>query len=194
MKKQEILKSIENDIYSGSLKAFDKNIGLLFEIETDFEASKQLATIIAKQYTRFKADMLAKFMEIILRKKPSIGLTNFPDNFLFRVSIIKGSKDLYDCFVEESILPAIKELDEDDKSTYFAELLNIAEGWTAQLFDNYAECVKGMDYNGAFSRYEKNESVALIHQEDYETMESIMEHFNAIVGRRDIIKDLEDRI
>lgn len=34
----------------------------------------------------------------------------------------------------------------------------------------------------------------LIHNEDFETVESVVEKYNAIIGRRAILKDLEDRV
>jgi hypothetical protein len=194
MEKHEILKQIENCIINGSINGLEKNLDLLFNDIPDEETSKHLALIIAKLYTRFKADMFAKVLEVIIRKRPNLGLINHPNNFLFQMAVVKGSKDLYDCYIEESALPAVANMDSEDKDSYIYELLGSAEDWTAQLFDNYKECVKGIDYNGAFSRYEKDSSIALIHQENYEIIETIMEHFNAIVGRRDIIKDLSERV
>lgn len=50
-----------------------------------------------------------------------------------------------------------------------------------------------MDFNGVFARYEKDNSIALIHQEDFEIMDDVVEKYNSIVGRRDILADLEKR-
>ena len=193
MEKQEILENIANSIDNGNLSGLSKSLDLLLEVVTDEEASQQLSIILFERYTRYKADMLAKIMEIIIRKRPNLALLKEAENFLFRVVIASGSKDLYDCYIEEAIQPAMAKKNQDDQEMYYCDLFSVAEELTEKFFGNYIECVKGVDYNGSFGRYEKDNNVALIHQEDYETMNAIMENFNKMVGRRDILKDLSEK-
>jgi len=193
MEKQEILENIANSIDNGNLSGLSKSLDLLLEVVTDEEASQQLSIILFERYTRYKADMLAKIMEIIIRKRPNLALLKKEENFLFRLVITSGSKDLYDCYIEEAIQPTMAKMKQDDQEMYYCGLFSVAEELTEKFFGNYIECVKGVDYNGSFGRYEKDNNVALIHQEDYETMNAIMENFNKMVGRRDILKDLSEK-
>jgi len=190
MEKQEILEAIDQCISVCDAKGITKNVDLLIDNVKEEEASKLLSILIFNQYSRYKADALAKVMEIIIRHRPNLALLKHPENFFFRLVIITGSKDLYDCYIEESVEPYISKLDDDGKSEYVYDLYIIAQGLTDKFFENYKECVKGIDYNGAFGRYEMNDNLALINQEDYETLGIITENFNTIVGRRDILKML----
>ncbi|MEI6627540.1 MAG: UDP-N-acetylmuramate dehydrogenase, partial [bacterium] len=44
----------------------------------------------------------AKMMEIIIRKRPNLAMLQFPENYLFRVAVLRGSTDLYECYIEEA--------------------------------------------------------------------------------------------
>ena len=153
-----------------------------------------MATRLFARYITHKADSTAKLMEVIIRQKPRLSMFKFPANDMFRAAIARGSVDLYECYIEEAIEPHLQGKTEDKQTDCYLELFNTAEDLTLELFSQYQRCVKGTDFNGAFARYEKNENVALIHQEDFQIMDDVVENFNAIIGRRDILKDLNKRM
>ena len=194
MKKEEILEEIDDCMLRCDAKGLANNVDELLKVSKQEEVSYDLATRLFARYTTFKADSTAKLMEVIIRQKPRLAMLKFPENDMFRAAILRGSMDLYECYIEEAIEPHLKGKSEDKQVDCYLELYNIAEGLSLELFSQYQRSVKGTDFNGAFARYEKNENIALIHQEDFQIMDDVVENFNAIVGRRDILKDLNKRM
>ncbi|WP_026978114.1 hypothetical protein [Flavobacterium tegetincola] len=161
---------------------------------TEEDASRDLAEYIYLKFTTFKADSMAGLMQIMIHANPNTALLKFPENYLFRAAVIKGSVDLYECFIEEGIEPFLKGKDEEEVMDYYAELHEVAYTLNEKFFPEYVPCIKGMDFNGAFAKDKSNPSAVLIHGEDFETMDDVVEKYNTILGRRDIIKDLEKRM
>ena len=184
---------LEENLQQGNLKGFAENLDNLFHSVSEEKVCKILSVIFFQYYTRYKADYLAKFLEISIRKSPGMALLNHPENDLFKLTILRGSKDLYDCYIEEGVAPFLSNVLEEEHELHYMELQGIAESISESLFPKYVECLKGMDYNGAFGKYEKNEKVVLINSEDYETLEDVAAKYNTIIGRRDIINDLSKR-
>jgi hypothetical protein len=136
---------------------------------------------------------MAGLLQMMVRDNPQLALLKFPENFLYRLVIVKGSVDLYECFIEEAVEPFLKDKDEDDQLDYYADLFTTAMQLNDFFFPEYTQCIKGMDFNGIFATYENNSDVSLIHTEDFKTMDDVVEKYNTIIGRRDIIIDLEKR-
>ena len=157
------------------------------------EACKDIAEFIYLKYTTFNADTMAGFMEIAIKHKPEIAQLRFPENYLFRAAIIKGSKDLYDCFIEEAVEPYLASKNEEETADYYTELYSVAYNLNEHFFPQYVPCVKGMDFNGAFGHNSTGPGIAQIHISDFEVMNHVLEKYNTIIGRRDIIADLEER-
>ena len=159
-----------------------------------FEASKFISEVFFSEYTIYKADALALFLEKVIRKEPELALINHPDNFLFKLCIVTGSKDLFDCYIEESTAPFLQNQDSDEADIYYTELLDIATKLTDFFFKQYSLCIKGQHYNGAFSNSENYENAVILNRDNYETMELVMTNYNKIVGRRIILEDLEKKL
>lgn len=194
MKHKETLNEIKKCIESGYFTSVDILIDELLNVLSDFEASKQLSGLILNEYTTFRSGHLANLLETIIRKRPELAQVNYPENFIFKLCVISGSKDLYECFIEEAAEPFLKKKNEADKDEYYIDLYSTALKLTDLFFPQYVKAIKGMDYNGAFSTLESNENVLLINRENYEVMEKVVEDYNRIVGRRDILSDLEKRM
>jgi hypothetical protein len=74
------------------------------------------------------------------------------------------------------------------------ELLNTAQTLVDYFFPDYKKCVKGLHYNGSFGVQDYKENVVLMHREDYKIMGDVVEKYNTLIGRRDILKDLNTRV
>jgi hypothetical protein len=190
---KETINEIKECIDYGNFTVVDVLIDELLTDLSAFEASKQLSALILNEYTTFRSGHLAQLLEAIIRTRPELAQVNHPENFLFKLCVTTGSRDLYECYIEEAVVPFLEDKDDDEKSGYYIDLYATAMKLTDHFFPNYIQCIKGMDYNGAFSTLDNNENVMLINREDYEIMEGLVENFNRIVGRRDIVSDLEEK-
>ena len=121
-------------------------------------------------------------------------MLKFPENDMFRAAILRGSVDLYECYIEEAIVPFVKGKSDNKTVECYMELLTVAERLTEDFFPKYVRCVKGMDFNGAYAQSKENPNAVLINRENYEIMDDVVEKYNAIIGRRDILKDLNKRM
>lgn len=193
MKVENLFKEMLKSLDRGDFNSIVEKIDELLSVLSDYEASKHLSALILKEYTTYKSGYLASLLSTIIQRKPELAQVNHPENFLFKLCIVTGSKELYECYIEEAVMPFLQEKDNDEKSEYYLDLLAIAIQYTDLFFPKYVQCIKGMNYNGAFSKADSNPNAVLINREDYETMEDVVEKYNSIVGRRDIIEDLGKR-
>lgn len=194
MNTEQVIQEIEEYLGTADMKGATETIFRHLEGLPDFEKGEQIANVLYKQYTHFRADFLALFMERIIWKNPNLAQVNFTENFLFMLCVTTGSKDLFDCFVEKAVEPFLQDKNEDEKCDYYIELSSKAYNLTEDLFPHYEDRKKGMHYNSAFQTSEDNGNVLLIHREDYDVMQEIIVNYNQIIGRRDIIKAIEERI
>lgn len=192
MTKKELFQELDDCYDYGDKNGMLENIKNYQKSVTEEDASRDLAEYFFLKYTTYKADAMAGIMQMILQDNPNLALLNFPENYFFRLAVIKGSMDLYDCFMEVAIEPFLEGKDEDEKGDYYVELYSVASNLNDKFLPEYVPCVKGMDFNGIFGVYENNPSISLINTEDYETINDVVEKYNTIIGRRDIVKNLEE--
>lgn len=191
---QAILEEIERCMSECDLQGLQINVTELLQDTSEFEASKELSMLLYKRYTTFNEESIAKLMEVIIQTNPQLALVSFPENFLFRVAVLRGSMELYQCYMEEAIDPYLLDKNEDEVFDCYSDLYSIADRLTEAFFPKYEKCIKGLEFNGAFGEYEGNASVVLINREDYQVMDEVVERYNTIVGRRDIVKDLGEKM
>lgn len=191
-----ISKKIIDKLYdctdSGDLVGFEKYIKEYLKTTDEVTASKDLAIFIVNDYTSFKADAKAKLMEVIIKCNPNLALINHPENHFFRICLVSGSLDLFECFIEEATEPHLETADEQEKKEYYTKLLHLGVQLNAIFSDQYTTKIKGVDFNGAFSN--EGNGVVKITAEDFEVMDDIVNIYNTIVGRRDIIKVLMTKV
>jgi hypothetical protein len=190
MNKEELLQEIKECIFHCDLSGLATNVEKLLKVVKKDEACKELITLLNNNYTSFRAEATAKMMEVILRVNPAIGKLEFPDNYFYRLALIKGSYDLYECYIEEIINSLINDKTQEEIIECFIDLHTVADAYNETIFSKYSKVQKGMHFNGAFGRHESNENVVLVNSEDYNIMDDAVEKYNSIVGRRDILKDL----
>lgn len=193
MNKTNILKLLNNSINEGRQEAFAEHLDTMLTNYSDIKACESLAKIIADQYTRYRADYLAIFLEIIIRRKPSLATLNHPLNDIFTVVLFSGAVDLYDCYIEEAIQPYLVNLNADEQMIFYKELSKVAAELNESFLNEYNECVKGREYNGPFGMDETSENAVLINKEDYDVIDKAVAKYNMIIGRRNILKDLLKR-
>lgn len=189
----EIEEHIEDILASwdeGDTEALDEQLAALFESQNLTDASAGLAGAMLNRYTTFRASGIALFMEKVIRMKDNIALAHHPENPLFKLCVVTGSPELLDCYLEEAVAPFLKSKSAEKCSEFYFELYITASKMTDAFFEQYTRCVKGMDFNGAFSEQEDAPHIVLIHREDYELMDNVVEGFNRIVGRRDMVERL----
>lgn len=193
MKHEKIVNKIEKAVIEADLKELDHQLDFYLKKTEDTEASQRLSEVLYKCYTTYKSEYLAKIMEVIITKRPNLAFVNHPQNFLFKTVLLTGSVEMYECYLEEAIMPSLQKTKDEDQEMYYLDLQITAQELSDYLFAKYPKCVKGLDYNSAFSNLKTKENVLLIHQQDYETLENVAKKYNTILGRRDIIKDLNKR-
>jgi len=194
MKAEKILKEIDDCILRCDANDLADMIEGLLKVVSQEDAVKELTARLHNNYSTYNAAGSAKLMEVIIRKQPKLAMLKFPENYLFRLAVSCGSMDLYECYIEEAIEPFLKGKSDDEIIDSYMELFMVAEKLTESFFPKYVRCVKGLDFNGAFAQSEENPNAVLINQEDYLMMDDVVEKFNAILGRRDILKDLNKRM
>lgn len=188
MKKEEILEEIDDCMLRCDTKGLAKNVDELLKVSKQEEACYDLATRLFARYNTYKSDSTAKLMEVIIRQKPRLAMLKFPENDMFRVAILRGSLDLFECYIEEAIEPFLKGKSQSKTEDCYMELLNVAEQITDDFFPKYVRCVKGMDFNGAYARSEENQNAVIINHEDFEVMDDVVEKYNTILDVEILLK------
>jgi hypothetical protein len=194
METEQFIIEVEEHLGVGDIRGATDIFYTHFSHLSDLEASRQISTVLYKQYTNYRSGFLAMLLEGIIRKNPNLAHVGYPENFLFKLCVILGSRDFYECFIEEAVEPLLKDKSKYEKEEYYTDLYITTEKLVDHLFTGYAPCLKGKDYNGAYSTLEDNVNVVIIHKEDYDIMEKVMEDYNRIIGKRNIISDLTKKI
>lgn len=104
MEYQEIQEQNVRELYgilqNADFVGYDKFLSNLKDLEVN-----EVATIFMRGFLRYyraqKGDYIAVFMEKALRYKPEGAMKEDPNNPLFRTTLISGSIDLYNCYIEE---------------------------------------------------------------------------------------------
>jgi hypothetical protein len=56
--------------------------------------------------------------------------------------VLKGSKDLYDCYIDEAVTPFLSNVLLEEHELHYAELFGIAAGLTNASFCTIRNCIK----------------------------------------------------
>lgn len=179
-------------IDEGYMSEIDSMLDTLLIVLGPSKAANELSELMFKKYTTFKSNLLSVVLEKALRKDVNLAHVHYPQNPLFKLCFLTGSEELFDCFLEEAAEKIVSDKSSEEASMYYFDLYTVAIQLNDLFFDKFTRCVKGMDYNGAFSTLNENDNVVLINREDYDILEDVTEQYNKIVGRRDIIKRLEE--
>ena len=191
---KQILSKIEKCAGTNDLQGFSSYIDELLLITDVTNASLLLSAFLLNRHTTSNSKDTAKLLEIILNSNEELAMINFPDNCFFQTAVLKGSMELYECYMEEAIESYLYDKSEDEAYTCYMNLNTIAERYNDLIFDRIPKYIKGKDFKSAVSKYEKDPNLVLIDAEDVAIMEKVIENYNGILGRRDILKDLEARM
>ncbi len=192
MTKAEIFTEMDECLDGASISGFKEQVGNLLKIHNDEEASLIIAQYLMEKYSAFRAEGLATYLEVAIQKRPNLAMVNNPENPHFKLAVIRGSKELYDCYMEEAVQPILANVNSDEHVDYYYELLGVAEKMDEMIFENYEPRIKGLHYNGAIPGDQPH--LVRINKDDYEVMEDLVEQYNGMIGRREILKDLNNRI
>ncbi|MGV1012417.1 MAG: hypothetical protein ACOYBS_08215 [Flavobacterium sp.] len=191
---KQILSKIEKCADTNDLQGFSSYIDELLLVTDVTNASLLLSAFLLNRHTTSNSKDTAKLQEIILNSNEELAMINFPDNCFFQTAVLKGSMELYECYMEEAIESYLYDKSEDEAYTCYMNLNTIAERYNDLIFDRIPKYIKGKDFKSAVSKYEKDPNLVLIDAEDVAIMEKVIENYNGILGRRDILKDLEARM
>jgi len=191
---KQILIKLEKCADNKDLKGFNSLVEELLMVTDITNASLLLSEFILNKHTTFNANATAKLLEVILNSNEELGMIGFPDNCFFQAAVLKGSKELYECYMEEVIESYLYDKTEDQAFNCYMNLNTIAERYNDLIFERIPKYIKGKDFKSAVSKYEKDTDLVLIAEDDIEIMEKVIENYNGILGRRDILKDLEARM
>jgi len=192
MKKDKIIKKLYACLDTADMDGFEKYVNKFIDEYDESEVSQELAIFLAKEYTASRADTIALLMELIIRQNPNLALINYPENHFFRVVIITGSIELFECYTEEAIEPHLENASDEDYKAYYTKLLHLAAKLNTLYSDQYEPIIKGINFNGGFPN-ESDDSLLSIHKSDFETMNDTVNLYNIMVGRRNVIKALMDK-
>jgi hypothetical protein len=192
MTKEQVLAEMDECLDCASVSGFEEQVDNLLKIHSEEETSLIIAQYLMGKYSAYKADGLATYLEAAIRKQPTMALVKHPENPFFKLAVIRGSKDLYDCYMEEAIHTYLESKDEDTRTDFYYELFSLAEKMAEMIFQNYEPRVKGLHYNGAIPSEESH--LVKIDKDDFGIIEDIVEQYNGMIGRREILKDLNRKI
>ena len=80
MNKQQLLSEIKYCFDNGQIRPLEDLINQLVEIVGLEQASIDYAQLLLNKFTHFKADTVAKLMEIGIRSNMGLGVASFPKN------------------------------------------------------------------------------------------------------------------
>ena len=178
-----LLKQLNSAVFDCNLNEYER---LLQEMcnHKDEDVALILAKVIYDNLSTNNADYLAKLLEIAIQKRMSWAQIGTKNNPLFKACIVLGSKDLYDCYIEET-----SPLDNDWYATLYNEAILLDE----QIMNVLHPVKKGIHYNGCLKTDDNSSSMVQIQREDYNFIEDVVIKYNGIIERKQIIKDLLDR-
>ena len=191
---KQILSKIEKCAGTNDLQGFSSYIDELLLVTDVTNASLLLSAFLLNRHTTSNSKDTAKLLEIILNSNDELAMINFPDNCFFQAAVLKGSMELYECYMEEAIESYLYDKTEDEAYTCYMNLNTIAERYNDLIFERIPKYIKGKDFKSAVSKYDKDPNLVLIDENDVAIMEKVIENYNGILGRRDILKDLEARM
>ncbi|WP_396170137.1 hypothetical protein [Flavobacterium sp.] len=191
---KQILSKLEKCADTNDLQGFSSCIDELLLVTDVTNASLLLSAFLLNRHTTSNSNATAKLLEIILNSNDDLAMINFPDNCFFQTAVLKGSIELYECYMEEAIESYLYDKTEDEAYTCYMNLNTIAERYNDLIFDRIPKYIKGKDFKSAISKHEKDPNLVLIDEDDVAIMEKVIENYNGILGRRDILKDLEARM
>ena len=193
MEKEKILKIMYNCLDSADLVGFENQVKLYLQTYGEEASSQDLAMFLVKEYTASRADTIAMLMEIIIRQNPNIALINHPENHFFRIAMITGSLELFECLTDESIEPHLENTSDEEYKAYYTPLLHLSAKLNTLFSEQYQPIIKGIDFNGGFPN-QSDDRLLSIHKSDFETMDDVVNIYNTMIGRRNIIKALMDKV
>ena len=185
---EELTKRFQECLDTGDFECFEKKLELFLAKEEEDKASHLLSQFLFNHFTTFKADGTAKLLEIIIRKNSNLALVKYPDNYLYRVVVLRGSVDLFKCYTEEFLMPYLSKKKDDEKDDFVLKLLQVTEEYDKQITEQEQAIIKGVHFNGAFGTSEQYPNAVLINREDYEVLDNAVEKYNAVIGRKEIVK------
>ena len=189
-----ILSKIEKCADINDFQGFSSNIDELLLVTDITNAGLLLSAFLLNRHTTSNSKATAKLLEIILNSNDDLAMLNFPDNCFFQAAVLKGSMELYECYMEEAIESYLYDKTDDEAYTCYMNLNTIAERYNDLIFDRIPKYIKGKDFNSSISKYDKDPNLVLIDEDAITIMEKVIENYNGILGRRDILKDLEARM
>ncbi len=194
MKPQEIFRELYNKLGGNFLNNGGAELlNQLIKDKEPKEAASLIAELFMQRFDNLKPDDLEWLLKEILSVKPELATVEIPYNPIFMTTIIHGVFDVYRGYIEHGVQAYLKDKGNDDKIDCYNDLSITAQQISDDLFPRYNQYFRGMHYNTSFLKLEDKPHIHLINEEDVGFYENIVSQYNAIIGRREIIDDLNRR-
>lgn len=187
-----------NEMYDKLGGDFQNNGGaeLLNELikgKTLIESATLIADLFTDRFDNGKHDDLEWLLKEILNVKRELAAVDLPENPIFIAAVRHGVYEVYRGYVENCIEIIFKGKPKEKKSDCYFDLSTTAQEITDEIFPRFEQYFKGMHYNSVFGNDPENPRILWITPEDVSIYEKIVKYYNSIIGRRDIIEDLNSR-
>ena len=192
MNKNQLLAELSLDIQESATKSFITNLEEAKKVFSKAELANELSKLLLLNYTSFREEGIAYFLELIIKSDSELALMDGDNNKFFKVAVMRGSFSLLECLFEKAYDPHFLTIDEDEKFDFITNLSLKAFDLDEKLLENNKKVYKGQDFSGGILNHDTNQ--VIIAPEDYEVLNDIYERYNAIVGRKEIIKFLDKLI
>lgn len=183
--KERILDALDNadfDKIESVLSEMSETNGVLNTIEP-------FCQLLILEFYHSKDESLAVLIQQIIESNQEFAEVRFPGNPIFQLAFQIGAFEIYKAYLECYVLKQ----DEEKQVELLLDLVGQAEQWKEMVESNYEKVIVGRDYNGPFSTDEETGHTTM-HLADFQTMDTLGEHYNSIVGRWEILRDLGERI
>ncbi|MDR3678896.1 MAG: hypothetical protein P4L41_02945 [Flavipsychrobacter sp.] len=198
MTTEALLNTICNEIKCQDIKSLENSVIMLLKKLSNEEeslkianakASSLLADIIIKAYSRLLEPFIADALKMMIRRRAQIALVGHPNNALFIAILKTGSVEIYNSFILEC-----EEMHTSDDFKVLCEaLIETAFEFSKDTLSKCVQCNNGKEFYPAVPS-NANRDIMTIHIDDYSIIMTVVEQYNSIVGRQQIISDLTLRM
>jgi len=155
--------------------------------------TKLIADAMGPRYKSYYADQASYQLKILFEDCQSVIESPEAHIPLFEMIIINGAVEVYNTFNKIICKPYVSKMDEDQAGDYYFDLYLKAQEMSDILFSRYHSIKKGTHFIGEVAELPSDPSYSIIAKEDYDAMELVIEAYNAIIGRKEILEDLESK-
>jgi hypothetical protein len=188
--KEKIIKKLHECLYNGDVDGWSRTFKKLMESEkNEEEVVDIICWLLHENYTFYKEESFAVFLEKILEVNPGLGMLKFPENKFYHLSIMNGSTELFDCYSDLIIKPYIARNDTPELEGKILVMAGAAKDMLADKLGKLGPLKLGREFNSGIA-VDNDETKMVIDKYDYDQLIKKVNEMNVIWGLRKIIISL----